>query len=369
MIAATPLHDLHRELGARMVPFAGYDMPLQFPGGVIGEHRHTRNHAGLFDVSHMGQLLVSGPGLTRQLERLLPADLQALGLNQQAYTLFTNPEGGIRDDLIITRFAEDAFSLVVNAACKAQDCAHLRAQLGDDIEVQMLADRALLALQGPSASAVMAELAPSATELVFMHGCSTRIAGVECYVSRCGYTGEDGFEISLPAAEADGIARVLLNHDEVKPIGLGARDSLRLEAGLCLYGHDIGEDTSPVEAALLFAIPQSRRPRGDRAGGFIGAETIFAQIENGVSRKRRGLLVQGRIPVREGAELVDAQGHAVGAVTSGGFGPSLQAPIAMGYVNIQCAELGTELFALVRGRQIPVTVAKTPFVAQRYFRG
>lgn len=368
MALTTPLHKLHVELGAKMVPFAGYDMPVQFPSGIIKEHQHTRNHAGLFDVSHMGQLIVSGPDVTQELERLVPVDLEALAVNQQTYAVFTSAEGGIKDDLIITRFADDAFFLVVNAACKVQDTAHLREQLGDNIKIETLANRALLALQGPTARDVMAALAPNTTDLVFMHGCTATISGVECYLTRSGYTGEDGFEISVPAAEADAMARLLLSYDQVEPIGLGARDSLRLEAGLCLYGHDISEDTSPVEATLLWSISKSRRPQGDKAGGFIGAKKVFAHIENGVSRKRRGLLIQGRIPVREGAELVDADGQIVGAVTSGGFSPTLQAPIALAYVNIRSADFGTELFALVRGKHISVTIAKTPFIPQRYFR-
>lgn len=368
-ILATPLLDLHIELGGRMMPFAGYNMPVQFPGGIIKEHQHTRAHAGLFDVSHMGQLIVSGPDVTRELERLVPVDLEALAVNQQTYTVFTNTEGGIKDDLIITRLADDEFFLVVNAACKAQDTAHLREHLSDDIKIETLARHALLALQGPTASNVMAELAPSTTELVFMRGCTATIAGVECYVTRSGYTGEDGFEISVPGAEADAIARLLLNYADVEPIGLGARDSLRLEAGLCLYGHDMDYNTSPVEATLLFSISKSRRPGGAKAGGFIGADSVFAHIENGVTRKRRGLLVQGRIPVREGAELVDTEGQVVGVVTSGGFGPTLQSPIALGYVASRSANFGTELFALVRGKLVPVTVTKTPFIPQRYFRG
>jgi aminomethyltransferase len=368
-IFTTPLHNLHVELGGKMMPFAGYDMPVQFPGGIIKEHQHTRSHAGLFDVSHMGQLIVSGPDVTRELERLVPVDLEALAVNQQTYAVFTNTEGGIKDDLIITRFADDKFFLVVNAACKANDTAHLREQLSDDIKIETLASHALLALQGPTASNVMAELAPSTTELVFMRGCTATISGVECYVTRSGYTGEDGFEISVPGAEADAIARRLLNYADVEPIGLGARDSLRLEAGLCLYGHDMDDNTSPVEATLLFSISKSRRPGGTKAGGFIGADSVFGHIENGVTRKRRGLLVQGRIPVREGAELVDTEGQVVGTVTSGGFGPTLQSPIALGYVASRSADFGTELFALVRGKQVPITVAKTPFISQRYFRG
>lgn len=365
----TPLHDLHLELGGKMVPFAGYDMPIQFQEGIIKEHQHTRCHAGLFDVSHMGQVIVSGMNVTRALERLVPVDLENLSTNSQTYALLTNPEGGIKDDLIITRFAEDEFFLVVNAACKKQDIAHLHEYLPSDITIEELTNRALLALQGPTAVNVMTDLAPQTAELVFMTSCVATIAGVDCYVSRSGYTGEDGFEISIPNEQADTIARLLLSYDEVKPIGLGARDSLRLEAGLCLYGHDMDETTSPVEATLLFSIARSRRPEGAKAGGFIGEENVFAHIRNGVGRKRRGLLIEGRVPIREGAKLVTRGGDTAGVVTSGSYGPTLKSPIALGYISAKWAGYGTELFAQVRGKNIAVTVTKIPFVPQRYVRG
>ncbi len=368
-IRKTPLYALHVELGAKMVPFAGYDMPIQYPGGIIKEHQHTRTHAGLFDVSHMGQILLSGPNITRELERLLPVDLEALDTDQQSYAVLTTSSGGILDDLIVTRFSEDVFFLVVNAACKQQDIEHLRNNLGADIQIETLTDRALIALQAPNAYKVMAKLAPATNDLVFMHGCRTVISGVECYVTRSGYTGEDGFEISLPAAQSESVARLILSFDEIEPIGLGARDSLRLEAGLCLYGHDMDCTTSPIEAALLWSISKSRRPDGSKAGGFIGAEEIFSQIRNGASRKRVGLAVAGRVPVREGARLVNSAGEEIGSVTSGGFGATLNAPVALGYVGSEFSKVGTQLFALVRDKKIPVTVAKTPSVPQRYYRG
>ncbi len=363
----TPLHDLHTELGAKMVPFAGYSMPVQYPAGIMQEHLHTRAQAGLFDVSHMGQAVLKGSDVIGALEAIVPVDVAALSVNQQTYALFTNEAGGISDDLIITRWENDELFLVFNAACKQQDLAHLRQHL-DAAAVIELADRALLALQGPAAKDVMAEVAPAVNELVFMSCCRTEIDGAECYITRSGYTGEDGFEISVPATHADAFARRLLAYEQVEAIGLGARDSLRLEAGLCLYGHDLGAETTPIEAGLLWSISKSRRPGGSKAGGYLGAEVIEQQIADGVRRKRVGLLAQGRAPVREGAELVDADGNSVGAVTSGGFGPTLAAPVAMGYVDIGMAAAGTELNALVRGRQLPLTVAKMPFVPRQYFR-
>jgi aminomethyltransferase len=369
IVEKTPLFDLHVELGGRMVPFAGYSMPVQFPAGIIKEHQHTRTQAGLFDVSHMGQLIISGPDVTSALERLLPTDLAELEDNQQIYSVLTNETGGILDDLIITRFSADRFFLVINAACKAQDTAHLRQHLPANITIEALADRALLALQGPTAKDVLGALTPSVHQLTFMHGCHATIDGAECYITRSGYTGEDGFEISVPNTEAERIARLLLSHADVAPIGLGARDSLRLEAGLCLYGHDMDANISPVEAVLMFAISKSRRSQGDKAGGFLGSETILSQIDQGVSRKRVGLRVEGRIPVREGCPIVDDAGNEIGHITSGGFGPTLQAPVALGYVPTSFAKRDTQLFALLRGKNIPITVTRTPFVPQNYYRG
>ena len=367
-LKATPLKDLHLELEAKMVPFAGYDMPVQYPMGIKTEHLHTREHAGLFDVSHMGQVIITGEGVAKALEALVPVELESLGINKQTYALFTNDQGGILDDLMIVRWAENCFFLVVNAACKEQDLEHLRKHL-PDFDIEYLDGRGLLALQGPAAVEVMAQLAPEARELVFMSGARATLAGVDCYITRSGYTGEDGYEISVPAESAELLARKLLSFDRVKAIGLGARDSLRLEAGLCLYGHDLDTETTPIQASLLWSISKSRRVDGEKAGGFPGADIIFNEQANGAARKRVGLNIEGRAPVREGAELVNAEGVQVGMVTSGGFGPSLEAPLAMGYVAAKYATVGTELNAIVRGKERPVTVVKMPFVPQRYYRG
>jgi aminomethyltransferase len=367
-LKATPLKALHMELGARMVPFAGYDMPVQYPEGIKTEHLHTREHAGLFDVSHMGQVVITGEGVAAALEKLVPVELERLGINKQTYALFTNEQGGILDDLMIVRWAEDCFFLVVNAACKEQDIAYLRSNL-PGLEVEYLEGRGLLALQGPAAASVMAQFAPGVRELVFMTGSCVTLEGADCYITRSGYTGEDGFEISVPAGSAEALARKLVSFEHVKAIGLGARDSLRLEAGLCLYGHDLDTETTPIQASLLWSISKSRRADGAKAGGFPGADIIFNEQANGASRKRVGLKVEGRAPVREGAELVNAEGAQVGMVTSGGFGPSLEAPLAMGYVATDYAAIGTELHAIVRGKPLPVTVEKMPFVPQRYYRG
>ncbi|WP_109512515.1 glycine cleavage system aminomethyltransferase GcvT [Pseudomonas ovata] len=369
-LQVTPLHALHRELGARMVPFAGYDMPVQYPLGVMKEHLHTRAQAGLFDVSHMGQILLSGPDAARALETLVPVDIIDLPVGMQRYALFTNAEGGILDDLMVARLGDEQWLLVVNAACKDQDLAHLCQHLAGQCKIESLfEERALLALQGPQAAAVLTRLAPSVAGMTFMQFARVSIQGSDCFVSRSGYTGEDGFEISVPAAEADALARRLLAEPEVEAIGLGARDSLRLEAGLCLYGHDMNGDTSPVEASLLWAISRARRVDGARAGGFPGAERIFARQQEGTQRKRVGLLPQERTPVREGAVIVDEHDRPVGEVTSGGFGPSLGGPLAMGYVESRFSALDSEVFALVRGKKVPLRVSKMPFVAPRYFRG
>ena len=372
----TPLYDLHLELGARMVPFAGHEMPVQYPMGIMKEHLHTRAQAGLFDVSHMGQVRLVGADAAAALETLVPVDIVGLATGLQRYALFTNEAGGIEDDLMVANFGDSLF-LVVNAACKEQDIAHLRRHLADRCTIEVLADRALLALQGPAAGAVMARLVPASADMVFMNAgrhalgaaAGPELAGVECYISRSGYTGEDGFEISVPNAQAEALARVLLAQPEVAPIGLGARDSLRLEAGLCLYGHDLDTGTTPVEGSLLWAMQKVRRSGGERAGGFPGAEVILGQIATGAGRRRVGLLPQERVPVREGADIVAADGRIVGKVTSGGFGPSLGAPLAMGYVESALADVGTALGAIVRGKTVPVEVVKMPFVAQRYHRG
>ncbi|GIZ13436.1 glycine cleavage system aminomethyltransferase GcvT [Pseudomonas sp. NCCP-436] len=369
-LAKTPLHALHLELGARMVPFAGYDMPVQYPLGVMKEHQHTRNAAGLFDVSHMGQILLRGENAARALETLVPVDIIDLPQGMQRYAMFTDENGNILDDLMVANLGDNTLYLVVNAACKHQDLAHLQQHIGNQCEIQALfEERALLALQGPKAAEVLARLAPEVSKMTFMQVARVRLLGNDCIVSRSGYTGEDGFEISVPADQAEVLARSLLAETEVEAIGLGARDSLRLEAGLCLYGHDMSSTTTPVEASLLWAISKVRRAGGERAGNFPGAERIFAQQRDGVASKRVGLLPQERVPVREGAEIVDADGNAIGQVTSGGFGPTLGAPVAMGYVALTHSAIDSEVWAVVRGKRVAMKVAKTPFVAQRYYRG
>ena len=366
----TPLHALHLELGARMVPFAGYDMPVQYPLGVMKEHQHTREHAGLFDVSHMGQIRLSGAQAAKALETLVPVDIIDLPVGMQRYAMFTHEQGGILDDLMVANLGNDELFLVVNAACKEQDLAHLRKHLSTHCQIQPLfEDRALLALQGPEAVKVLERLAPEVAKMTFMQFAPVTLLGVECYVSRSGYTGEDGFEISVPAEHAEALARHLLAQPEVEAIGLGARDSLRLEAGLCLYGHDMNEKTTPIEASLLWAISKARRADGPRAGGFPGAETVFAQQQSGVARKRVGLLPLERTPVREGAEVVNADGNVIGSICSGGFGPTLGAPLAMGYLDTAYTPLDTGVWAIVRGKRVPMKVSKLPFVAQRYYRG
>ena len=367
-LAQTPLHQLHIELGARMVPFAGYAMPVQYPTGVLKEHNHTRTQAGLFDVSHMGQVRLSGADAAAALEMLVPVDIVGLGLHCQRYAMFTDENGGILDDLMVSNGGDHLF-VVVNAACKKEDLEHMRKHLAGRCTVEELSDRALLALQGPAAAAVMARLAPHTAKMIFMTSTSATLAGAECLISRSGYTGEDGYEISVPAAQAEALARLLLVQPEVAPIGLGARDSLRLEAGLCLYGHDMDTATTPVEASLSWALSKARRADGARPGGYPGAEIVMRQLAEGVARKRVGLLVKDRMPVREGAEIIDAQGRGVGKVTSGGFGPTVNGPVAMAYVETGSAALGTALQAIVRGKPVAVEVVKTPFVPQRYFRG
>ncbi|MDP4650978.1 MAG: glycine cleavage system aminomethyltransferase GcvT [Haliea sp.] len=364
----TPLDALHRELGARMVPFAGYDMPVQYSEGIIREHLHTRQAAGLFDVSHMGQLVLRGPGSAELLESLVPADVVGLGEHCQTYALLTTPDGTVLDDLIITRWGPETFFLVVNAACKTEDIAHLRRHLsGQTLEV--MGSQALLALQGPTARAVMSRLCPQLEQLTFMRGLSVTLDGVEMYVTCSGYTGEDGFELSLPGADAEMIARKLLAQPEVAPIGLGARDSLRLEAGLCLYGHELSQDIDLVRAGLFWSVGKARRPGAEREGGFPGADRVFHLMEHKPALRRVGLQVEGKRPVREGQAVLDAQGKQVGEVCSAGFGATVGGPIAMAYVERALGEPGTALAVDVRGKALPVTVATMPFVPQRYFRG
>lgn len=365
---STPLRGLHEALGARMVTFAGYAMPLQYPAGIIGEHVHTRTYASLFDVSHMGQVRIAGGRAPARLESLMPIDVIDLAPGRQRYGFLTNGEGGILDDLIVANMGE--FLLVVlNAATKAQDVAHVRGALAESCTLDVLDDRALLALQGPAAARVMGRHAPQTRSMRFMDVIQTRLAGVECYISRSGYTGEDGFEVSVPGAAAEQIARRLLDEHEVSPAGLGARDSLRLEAGLCLYGQDLDASTSPVEAGLAWALSKARRPGGTRPGGYPGADAIERQLEGGVARKRVALLPQSRLPVRAGCVLDDGAGNRVGTVTSGGFGPTLGAPVAMGYVDTSAAAPGTALEAVVRDRRVAVHVAAPPVVPHRYVRG
>jgi aminomethyltransferase len=363
-LKTTPLHALHVELGGKMVPFAGYDMPVQYPAGILAEHLHTRAQAGLFDVSHMGQVRLDGDDPAGALETLVTNDLQRLGVGEICYNLFTNDAGGILDDLMVTR-ADDHLYVVVNAACKDADIAHMQTNLPAGTALTLLADRALLALQGPAAAAVLARHAPGSAGLLFMNAAEMAIAGIPCKVSRSGYTGEDGFEISVPADSAEALARLLLDEEEVAPIGLGARDSLRLEAGLCLYGHDIDETTTPVEAALTWAVGKRRRAEG----GFPGAEIIRRQIEEGVTRRRVGLRPEGRAPAREGTEITNAAGEAIGHITSGGFGPSVGAPVAMGYVAKAEAAADTSVNLMVRGNPRPAVVARMPFVKANYYRG
>ncbi len=365
----TPLYDLHVALGARMVPFAGYEMPVQYKDGILKEHLQVRSAAGLFDVSHMGQAALIGPDhetTARALEALIPAEVQRLGVGRQRYSVLLNDAGGILDDLIFGRApTPGVINLVVNAACKEADYAHIAARLPSAVRLERRDDRALLALQGPAAVSVAAEFSPALARLEFMSFAEVDFGGVEAVVSRSGYTGEDGFEISLPASKAPQLARAILADPRVQPIGLGARDSLRLEAGLCLYGHDLDETTSPVEGAIGFAIGKRRRSEG----GFPGAERILRELKDGPSRVRVGIRLEGRAPAREGAIVVDADGAEIGVLTSGGFGPSVGGPIAMGYVAANFSAPGTPVSVIVRGAALPARIAVTPFVEHRYFRG
>ena len=369
----TPLHALHLQLGARMVPFAGYDMPVQYPAGLMAEHHHTRTSASLFDVSHMGQLFMSGASLA--LESLMPVDVLDLGVGKQRYGLLLTDEGGIIDDLMFLRISApadgDRLFMVVNGACKAGDIAHLQARIGGRCKIEPQPDRALLALQGPRAVDALARLAPGVQTLVFMTGGTFQVAGLPCIVTRSGYTGEDGYEISVSAQDAEALAKALLAQPEVKPAGLGARNSLRLEAGLCLYGNDMDTRVTPIEASLAWAIPKVRRTGGARAGGFAGATTVLGQLDGTelIHKKRVGLLALERIPVREHTELQDATGQRVGEVTSGLLAPSLDKAVAMGYVPPAFCAAGTRVNAIVRGKTVPMDVVTMPFVAPRYFRG
>lgn len=360
----TPLYDLHVELGAKLVPFAGYEMPVQYPMGVMAEHQHTRTKAGLFDVSHMGQVLLHGEGAAAALEALVPVDIQGLAEGRQRYAMFTNDAGGIMDDLMVANRGDHLY-LVVNAGCKTADIAHLQAHLPG---VEPITDRALIALQGPEAETALARLVPDVVDMRFMDVATLDWDGAALWISRSGYTGEDGFEISLPEARAEAFCRALLAMDEVAPIGLGARDSLRLESGLCLYGHDIDAQTTPIEAALNWAIQKVRRTGGAREGGFPGADRILAELTNGAARTRVGLRPETRAPMREGTQIF-ASAEAtdpIGAITSGGFGPTVGTPISMGYVPRDLATVDTIVFGDVRGKRLPARIVALPFRPSTY---
>lgn len=365
----TPLYDLHLKKGAKMVPFAGYQMPVQFSAGILKEHLHTREKAGLFDVSHMGQAFLKGKGsadIGKVFEKLVPGNISGLKRGRLRYTVLLNGEGGILDDFMVTRFAgaDNTLYIVVNAACKDGDFAYMSKRLAKDTDLEILESRALLALQGPKAEDVLTGLWKGAADLSFMESAIAELEGHECYISRSGYTGEDGFEISAPATGAVALTETLLDHPDVAPIGLGARDSLRLEAGLCLYGHDIDETTSPVEANLVFTVAKPRREVGD----FPGAERILMELKEGPKRLRVGIRPLGRAPAREGAEIVDGDENPIGKVTSGGFAPSVGAPVAMGYVKTEFSQTGTQLGLVIRERVHEAEVTEMPFVKHRYKR-
>ncbi len=370
-LLTTPLNALHIELGARMVPFAGYSMPVQYKSGLMAEHQHTRQAAGLFDVSHMGQLKLIGADAAAALESLMPVDVQGLAEGKQRYGLLLNDEGGVIDDLMFFNQGNDTWFLIVNGACKLTDIAHIETHIGNRCQIVTLPTQGLLALQGPQAVTALSRLVPGVEKLVFMSGASFAWNGAELFITRSGYTGEDGFEISVPGEHTEALARALLAQPEVKPIGLGARNSLRLEAGLCLYGNDIDSTTTPPEAALNWAIQKVRRTGGERAGGFPGAAKVLAQIDNPASltKKRVGLIAKERVPVREPAVLENLDGQHVGHVTSGLLSPTLNQPIALAYVQPEYAQPGTEVFAMVRGKPVAMVVSPTPFLPPRYHRG
>ncbi len=366
-LLTTPLNDLHRELGAKMVPFAGYAMPVQYADGIVKEHLHTREHASVFDVSHMGQLLLSGQGIDDALEKILPINAKGMQVGRQRYCFFTLENGGILDDLMLARVDENAFYMVVNASRKDVDYPHLHKHLAG-FDIVEMNHHALIAIQGPQAADTLEHLIPGVADMRFMDSRAFNIDGIDYRVARCGYTGEDGFEISMPAGKSISFTKKLLAQDNVAPAGLGARDSLRLEAGLCLYGNDIDENTTPVEADLLWAMQKVRKTGGERQGGFLGAEVILPQITSGASRKRVGFTVDGKAPVRAHTELFDSAGNKIGEVTSGGFGATLNAPVAMGYVDTAHSQVGTKVTAKVRKKEIELTVTSLPLVPQRYKR-
>ncbi len=365
----TPLYDLHVEAGGKMVPFAGYEMPVQYPLGIMKEHLHTREKAGLFDVSHMGQAYIrskDGSDPAAIIEHLMPSALAVLKPGKMRYTVLLNDRGGIEDDLMVTRTFEPEGTLyvVVNAACKDKDYDWLEEKLGDRITLEPLEDRALLALQGPKAEEVLSAMAANVADLNFMEATMVTLEGVVCWVSRSGYTGEDGYEISVPSDEAEAFARRLLAHDDVEWIGLGARDSLRLEAGLCLSGHDFNSEVSPVAANITFALGKKRKEAGD----FVGADRILSELADGPDMIRVGILPSGRAPAREGTDIADSTGAIIGKITSGGFGPTFGGPVAMGFVPKDFADEGTKLHLMIRGKAHEAVVASTPFVPQRYKR-
>ena len=368
----TPLYDLHRDLGAKLTEFAGYEMPVQYGLGILGEHQHTRAKAGLFDVSHMGQVILRGRSYTETalaLEKLLPTDVLGLEVGRQRYGLLTTNSGGILDDLMFSNRGDHIF-IVLNAACKNSDIKHLKSLLEPEILVEEVLNRALIALQGPASETVLGELNPQVKNMKFMDVETLLVSGVECWISRSGYTGEDGFEISIPAADAELVTRSILSNENVEFIGLGARDSLRLEAGLCLYGHDINQATTPVEASLTWAIQKVRRANGERAGGFIGSKIILKQLDEGTERKRVGFLPQTRAPMREGVEVFETERSkdTIGIITSGGYGPTVGHPVAMGYIDSKYAHNKNNLFGELRGKRVPVKVSKIPFVPLNFKR-
>lgn len=368
----TPLNALHREFGAKLTEFAGYEMPVQYRLGILGEHQHTRKKAGLFDVSHMGQVILSGQSYEEtalSLEKVLPMDVLGLEIGRQRYGFLTNDDGGILDDLMFSNRGDHIF-VVLNAACKDSDIKYLRSLLEPNISIKEIENRALIALQGPASEAVLGKYHPQIKNMKFMDVETLPIDGSECWISRSGYTGEDGFEISIPAEAAEPITRSILSNQNVEFIGLGARDSLRLEAGLCLYGHDIDQATTPVEASLTWAIQKARRSNGSRASGFIGSEIILKQLAGGTNKKRVGLLPQTRAPMREGVEIfaTETSKEAIGKITSGGYGPTVGYPIAMGYINSEYANSEDDLFGELRGKRVPVKVSNLPFVPLNFKR-
>ena len=368
----TPLYDLHRDLGAKLTEFAGYEMPVQYGLGILSEHQHTRAKAGLFDVSHMGQVILRGRSYQETalaLEKLLPTDVLGLEVGRQRYGLLTTNSGGILDDLMFSNRGDHIF-IVLNAACKNSDIKHLKSLLEPEILVEEVLNRALIALQGPASETVLGELNPQVKNMKFMDVETLLVSGVECWISRSGYTGEDGFEISIPATDAEPVTRSILSNEDVEFIGLGARDSLRLEAGLCLYGHDINQATTPVEASLTWAIQKVRRANGERAGGFIGSKIILKQLDEGTERKRVGFLPQTRAPMREGVEVFETERSkdTIGIITSGGYGPTVGHPVAMGYIDSKYAQNKNNLFGELRGKRVPVKVSKIPFVPLNFKR-